>query len=107
MTQRQDQINERERCIAAVKKYVDEDTRVYTLTTYGKGTTDYVRVFVAHDGTVVDITYYVARAADYHRQIKPIGWPFGGAQYSKGLEAFDWTCRVAGTKSDQRKWGEL
>jgi hypothetical protein len=99
---------ERERCTRVVREALaSRRPRVYTLTTYGRGETDHVRIFVADGGKIHELTYYVARAVG-NAQLSPgKGWAFRGGGYSKGLEAFDWACRIAGVSVDQSKWSEL
>ena len=58
---------------------------IKTTTDYGRGMTDYVRVFVSHKGEARDITMLVAAATrartDKHGRI-----PMGGGGYNKGFQ---------------------
>lgn len=80
----------------------------YTHTDYGRGETDYVRVYVATDrDRITDVSFYVARATG--RKITERGIAYGGGGYSKGLEAAMDAARVAGEAEpfDQRRWQKL
>ena len=87
------------------------DCDIYTLTDYGRGMTDYVRVFVigtSSDGCdreIHELTWLVARATD--GAFSDRGLPFGGGNYSKALEAFCGACRAAGVAADQSRWRKL
>lgn len=106
--QRQEEISERERCISILRERVSGETTIYTLTTYTRSQTDYVRLFIVEDGGIAEITYYVARAAELGNVKPGKGIGFRGAQYSKALEAADWAVRQAtGETLDQANWREL
>jgi hypothetical protein len=95
-----------ERCAQIVAKAVAASPMVYTRTEYGRGETDYVSVYVVSvDQRIQNITYYVATAAGL--KMTERGIKYGGGQYSKGLEAFESACIVAGVTVDQRRWEEL
>jgi hypothetical protein len=107
---RQEKINEREWAMAKLHEMISPETVIHTRTDYGKGQTDYVRVYIV--GTdykgrpeIQDVTYFVARATE-HRMTER-GLPFGGGGYSKGLDAFIGTCRAIGQDADQGRWREI
>lgn len=81
----------------------------YTHTDYGRGTTDYVRVYVATDrDKITDVSFFVARATG--RTITDRGIAYGGGNYSKGLEAAMDAAMAAGEDAatfDQRRWQRL
>ena len=98
---------ERAHAIEALRRFIPtRRTRIATMTDYRRGQTDYVRVFVTHDGRITDITYFVARAAG--RRMTERGIAFGGGGYSKGLEAADdaWRARF-GEALNQGQWDSL
>lgn len=53
---------------------------IYTLTTYGRGETDHVRLWVIEDGSLTEITYYAARAMG--SKVVPYHWRHGGWYWS-------------------------
>lgn len=79
----------------------------YTRTDYGKGETDYVRIYVADVDKITDVSFYVARATG--RRITERGIAFDGGGYSKGLEAAMDAARACGEEDtfDQRRWVTL
>lgn len=98
------------RCTDIIKRCMgespDDTSTVYTLTTFGRGQTDYVRVFVVDDGSIVELTYHVGKAGGLRQNTQ--GLAYGGGQYNKGLEAADSLWRVAfGEALDQSHWVEI
>jgi hypothetical protein len=90
--------DERTRAAGWLRDALDRETStVYTLTTYGRGETDYVRLFTARLGDfgpeLVDLTYHVAKAAG--RRVTREGIAYGGGNFSKGLEGADDCWRAA------------
>lgn len=84
--------------------------RVYTLTTYGRGERDYVRIFTVNAlGKIIDITTYISMLTNRHNYGKAKGGlGYGGGQYNKGLEAADDAWRAAyGRPIPQENWEEL
>jgi hypothetical protein len=89
--------------------YEEHGSPFYTLTDYGRGETDYVRVFYAtEDRQIHEITYHVAQVIGVEK-IKPgRGIPRAGGQYNKGLDTVDAACRAVGLELDQLNgWWEL
>lgn len=80
---------------------------LYTLTTFGSGETDYVRIFTVRRGEIVELTYYVGVLTGLRNASKR-GLAFGGGQYSKGLEAADatWRARFGEAFPQNPSWGE-
>jgi hypothetical protein len=106
----QEQIKDREWAMAKLAEMIGPDTVIHTRTDYGKGLTDYVRVYVV--GTdhkdraeIQDVTYFAARAME--DRLTERGIPFGGGGYSKGLDCFIGVCRVIGQPADQGRWREI
>src|SRR5262245_35331188 len=100
---------ERAHALATLKTLLpDERVRLYTLTTFGRGETDYVRIFTARAGEIVELTWWL-RAAAGMRGRPRMGIAFGGGQYSKALEAVDllWHTRFGAAFPQDRRWGEL
>lgn len=82
-------------------------SKVWTLTRFGRGERDYVRLFVARPaGEIVEITFYVAVLTDQPLHDDGIG--YGGGQYSKALEAADdaWRARFD-EPLPQSQWQDL
>jgi hypothetical protein len=107
---RQDKINEREHAMKVLSKLITADTVIHTRTDYGKGQTDYVRVYVVapdYEGRleVSDVTYFVARATESRLTDK--GLPLRGGGYSKGLDVFISTCHALGLPANQHRWREI
>src|SRR4051794_15233385 len=97
---------QREYAIKRLGEVLDRDSLLYTLTDYGRGETDYVRVFTAKAGKIVELTFYAARAAERRQTVRGIA--LGGGNYSKGLEVADDVHRAAfAAPLDQSKWREL
>lgn len=89
-----------------IREALGRSRPVYTLTTYGKGQTDHVRIFGVQDGAIVEVTFHVAQLLG--RKVKPrAGIGYGGGGYSKGLDAAMDACRTIGRKLDQSTWHEL
>ncbi len=85
---------------------VTPDTVIHTLTTYGRGQTDHVRVFVVDADQIIDVTWAVAQSLG--RKVKPhAGIGYGGGGYSKGLDAAMDAARAAGFVLNQSNWREL
>jgi hypothetical protein len=82
-------------------------TTLYTLTTYTRGQTDYVRIFTVHDGAIKELTYYVGVLAG-RKQKEKQGLAYGGGQYSKALECADdcWRARFGEPFPQGPAWGE-
>jgi hypothetical protein len=80
---------------------------IWTLTTFGRGETDHVRLFVACGDDIREITWHAA--ALYGRRVAPgKGIALRGGGYSKGLEAADDVWRgFYGRALDQSRWREL
>lgn len=80
---------------------------IYTLTTYGRGETDHVRLWVIHDGQLTEITYYTAKAIG--SKVTPRkGIPRRGGGYSKALDTADSVWHHAfGRPLNQHLWQEL
>lgn len=83
------------------------DSTIYTLTTYGRGETDYVRAFVISDYGLLEITWHIACLLD--SKVKPkAGIPMGGGQLSKGLEVASFARTLIGRKLNQLDhWKEI
>lgn len=97
---------ERQNAAEVMAEY--RDRVFYTRTDYGRGETDYVRIYVADRDRIHDLTYYVARALDL--PIKDRGIPHGGGGYNKGLDAAMSAFHAAGGgfgEFDQANWQEL
>lgn len=86
-----------------------------TLTTFGRGETDHVRVFVvgkpwsAHEpARILSLTYHLAVLTD-RENVPGKGVPYSGGQYNKGLEAADDLWRAAFGKGvpQATHWYEL
>ncbi len=89
-----------------VRRTIGQFGPIYTLTAYGRGETDHVRIFGVRDGGIVEITGHVAYAFGW--KVKPgAGIAYGGGGYSKGLAAAEDACRVIGRKLDQSTWHTL
>ena len=95
--------------------WVKPSTVIYTMTDYGSGETDWVRVLVAPKrGSIRDITYLVGPAIGRkHRERNgKFVVPMGGGGYSKGLDIY-LDIRYAlghlkgGSVEGQDKWREI
>lgn len=79
---------------------------LFTRTDYGRGETDYVRVYIApRADAIVDISYHAARVSG--RRMTDRGVALRGGQYSKGLELVENIWHAIGAKSDQQHWHEI
>lgn len=99
---------EAERVNAAEVMAEYRDRVFYTRTEYGRGETDYVRIYVADRDEIHDLTYYVARAQGLSMNDR--GIRFGGGGYAKGLEAAEAAYHAAGGgfgTFDQHNWREI
>lgn len=89
----------------------DDGRAIYTLTTYGRGETDYVRVFTLDPGDagqrpyIAELTFYVGKVTG--RRITDKGLALGGGGYSKGLDVFIDALQAVGQTPDQSRWEEL
>lgn len=93
---------------------IKPSTIIYTMTEYGKGETDWVRVFVApKKGSIRDVTYLVGPAIGRKlRDRNRFQIPMGGDGYSKGLDVYldiryALGHQKAGTVEGQAKWREI
>lgn len=71
-------------------EWIKPSTVVFTLTTPGRGETDYVRVFVASKrNSIADVTYLVAPAIGRKlRNRYDHSIPMGGGGYNKALDVY-------------------
>ncbi len=89
-----------------IREVLADNPRVYTLTTYGSGMRDYVRVFGVKNGGIVDLTFHVAQILG--RKVKPnAGIGYNGGGYSKGLDAAMDTYSAIAETLNQGNWSEL
>lgn len=103
----QDKDTEEQWAQERIQKLVDGSRPVHTLTTYGSGMTDYVRVFVVGDDyRLVELTYLLSLLTTY-RLKRDKGLALGGGNYSKGLDVFLSVCHVAGVDADQGQWEQI
>lgn len=81
-------------------------TTIYTLTTFGSGETDHVRIFTVKGGEIVELTYFVGVLSG-RRNVSKRGLAYAGGQYSKGLEAADdtWRARFGEAFPQNPSWG--
>lgn len=112
MTSRKATQEEQAHAVEMLQRLISRDSLVFTRTTYGRGETDHVQVFVIvpePDGrpAIRDVSYYVARAAG--RKVTDRGIAYGGCQYSKALEAADdcWRATFGESIDQARTWREL
>lgn len=104
---RSEREQERDYAIVRLQQIVGRRSTIYTLTTYTRSQTDYVRTFTVSHGEIVELTYFAARASG-RRLVPGKGVALRGGGYSKGLEAADDVYRaVFGRALDQSRWREL
>src|SRR5688572_5801131 len=123
-TKRAEMESERAHAQSHLNDVIQGDTLIHTRVVYGRGERDYVKVYIVKqepDETtrfgntqegrqgIIDITYYVARAAGM--KLRHGGIVFGGGQYDKGLECAElvWKLRFGPDASVQRDdaWREI
>ena len=96
-----------------LQEYVKPSSSIFTLTEYGRGETDWVRVFVASKrNSIHEVTYLAAKATGHRYSERHRGIPMGGGGYSKALDVY-LAIRYAlghnkpGSVEGQNKWKEL
>lgn len=94
---------------ARIERYIGRGKKIYTLTAYTRGETDYVRVFVAEDSEIKEITFDVGAATAIRtvNTSSQYGIVMQGAQYNKALEVVDALYRLCSQTLDQEDWREL
>jgi len=90
-----------------LREHLYSGSHLYTRTDYGRGETDYVRLYVVSENRqILDMTYAVAKLSG--RRLTDRGLALRGGNYSKGLEVADDAYKaVYGRPLDQSRWMEI
>jgi hypothetical protein len=85
-TATQDKVDKQQCAERNLRALTSDGDTIYTLTSYGRGETDYVRVFITFDGRIKDITGRTAMTLGRRlvNNDDRFGIAMGGYGYNKG-----------------------